>query len=227
MTTLIAFGLMAGVAESTSQTVGVGAGAFNPQTVTIDAGDTVTWRWNGPDTDYGIQSDPSAPEQFSAPAQHNVGDTYSYTFVNPGTYGYSDPVHAIRGVVVVQSANAPPPTGDVTEPKVSGFRATPSHFCRRASRNKICKGPGGTKLRFNLTESAAVGISAVRLKPRKITSFELGRGKAGANVKRFTAKRLVPGKYRIDLIATDNSGNESRVARTRLTVLDATSRGTR
>lgn len=220
---------MAAGALAADQTVGVGNGAFDPQTVTIDQGEKVTWRWNGPDTAYSVTSAANSPEAFDSdpgrtPA-HNVGDTFSHTFVSPGTYNYADKVTGIKGVVIVRDTGDTPSGGDATPPKIRSFRATPRQFCRRKSENDACDGRVRTKLKFRLNEAGSLALLAVRTDPghRKITSFSLGRGKVGNNTKSFSAKRLVPGKYRFDLVATDRADNSSRTARTRVTVIDATS----
>ena len=110
---LSAAGIAAATAFAADATVSVGNGAFEPSTVTIDQGEKVTWRWAGPDTSYSVTSDPSSPEQFdSDPGRtpnHNVGDTFTYTFARPGTYTYTDKATGIKGAVQVRDTGGARP----------------------------------------------------------------------------------------------------------------------
>src|SRR5919206_306000 len=99
--------------------VGVANFQFSPSRVDIQPGDTVTWRFAGPDTDHSVTSDPGQAESFdsdpgnSSPL-HRLGDTFSHTFTTPGTYTYFCKVHPfMTGRVVVRA----PGTADTTSPQ--------------------------------------------------------------------------------------------------------------
>ena len=82
-------------------TVGAGAtNSFSPATVTIQAGQSVTWSWvSGL---HGVVSD-SAPRAFAdSPTQ--ASGQYSATFATAGSYPYHCAVHGamMSGTVVVQ-----------------------------------------------------------------------------------------------------------------------------
>jgi plastocyanin len=91
---------------------GGGAGAkvamkniqFNPQNVTIKAGDTVTWT-NDEDVSHDV-SGAGKGTKFSSGAVGGMskGDTFKFTFKNPGTYAYVCRVHApgMHGTIKVQ-----------------------------------------------------------------------------------------------------------------------------
>jgi plastocyanin len=79
---------------------------FQPSTVTIEVGQTVTWRWATGATGHNVTPDEgNIPEGetglFSAP------HTYSYTFTAAGTYTYHCAAHgaAMSGTVVVEPAS--------------------------------------------------------------------------------------------------------------------------
>ncbi len=92
---------------------------FDPATITVNVGDTVTWviasTGAGP---HDVTADNGA---FSSPRRMMNGQTFSWTATAPGTYTYVCTVHArlnMRGTVVVQGAGgtggapaAPPRTG--------------------------------------------------------------------------------------------------------------------
>jgi plastocyanin len=98
--------LVVEVAAAATKTVQVGpdgALVFSPSAVTVNAGDTVEWKWGtgmhsttrlqGPETwDSGVVSAPN---------------TFSHTFMRPGTYPYFCSVHqalGMTGTVTVRSA---------------------------------------------------------------------------------------------------------------------------
>ena len=104
---------------------------FYPATITIDAGDSVTWRYPAGEphtvTFLGPKSSPPPPNDPSAPAPAGGttydgsvytssgfilgGKTYTLTFPKPGTYTYYCLIHGeMVGKVIVQAAGAAYPT---------------------------------------------------------------------------------------------------------------------
>lgn len=62
--------------------------AFDPPLVEVPVGTTVTWR-----LDVGYHTVVSADFRLNSPILENVGDTYSYTFTEAGTYDYICGIH--------------------------------------------------------------------------------------------------------------------------------------
>lgn len=133
-------------AGGSEQNEAVQALQFYPSTITIDAGDPVTWNYPagephtvtflGPKTSPPPPTDPSVP----APAGGSTydgstytssgfllgGQTYTLTFPKTGTYTYYCLIHGeMVGKVVVQQAGAPYPTtvGDVLTQSASASAA--------------------------------------------------------------------------------------------------------
>jgi len=77
-------------------TVSIQNFSFNPETLTIKAGTTVTWT-NNDSVIHNIKS-PS----FNSP-DLNAGETFSFTFGKPGTFNYSCGIHpTMTGTIIVQ-----------------------------------------------------------------------------------------------------------------------------
>jgi plastocyanin len=79
--------------------------AFQPGTVTIQVGDTVTWT-NNDDTAHTATStdNPALFDGEMAP-----GESFSFTFTEAGTFDYVCEIHpAMQGTVVVEAAAASP-----------------------------------------------------------------------------------------------------------------------
>lgn len=83
--------------------VAVGNDFFQPATIQVAAGTTVTWTWNAGATSHSVQSI-DAPSFTSSTIMTGGGSTYSVTFNTPGTYKYDCAVHglAMSGTVIVQ-----------------------------------------------------------------------------------------------------------------------------
>ncbi|MGW5659864.1 cupredoxin domain-containing protein [Streptomyces sp. NPDC003758] len=82
--------------------------AFSPRSLTISAGDTVTWV-NQDQAPHDVKTT-SGPESIHSPML-NKGATWSHTFTSPGTYGYVCTVHpGMIAQLVVKAAAAPTPT---------------------------------------------------------------------------------------------------------------------
>ncbi|MFI1393377.1 plastocyanin/azurin family copper-binding protein [Streptomyces sp. NPDC020681] len=76
--------------------------AFGPRTLTITAGDTVTWI-NRDSAPHDVKTT-SGPESVQSPML-NKGGTWSHTFTVPGSYGYVCTVHpGMTGQLVVKAA---------------------------------------------------------------------------------------------------------------------------
>jgi plastocyanin len=214
-TLLLVIGLLwlAAAPAATADTgVDVGGFAFAPADVTVAAGDTVTWKFNGPETNHSVTAKPGQADTFdSDPAtsspNHAIGDTFAHRFDTPGVFSYVCKVHSfMTGKVTVTGAGGEVP--DTTAPTFASLKG---------------KLKGTTlSLSFRLDEPAAVAGSLKLVKASgkhgKTSRAVKGNGKSGANVLKVSTKGLRAGRYKATLRATDTAGNRSTPATVTLTV---------
>lgn len=96
--------------------VGVGDYYFDPKEVSIEQGETVTWKFEAPTHNVSAVPDhadynsvPEGAEPFASYEGDNTfetveeGETYSHTFETPGTYEYVCVPHktSMKGTVIV------------------------------------------------------------------------------------------------------------------------------
>ncbi len=75
--------------------------SFNPQTITIAAGDTVEWT-----NDMGFAHTATADDGSFDSGEIEGGDTFSHTFDAPGTVPYHCMIHPqMKGTVVANPAD--------------------------------------------------------------------------------------------------------------------------
>lgn len=115
-----------GGAETVSRTVAVGPNGnfvFEPTTVTVTPGSTVTWKWKSDNHNIVVASQPEAASwkgTAGPPSKtYSAGHTYSHTFDVLGTYDYYCNPHrqvGMKGTVeVVESISTPTPGGGPPE----------------------------------------------------------------------------------------------------------------
>jgi len=118
-------------AASTNVTVVPGL-RFSPSTVTIHAGDSVTW--SGLGTSHNVQTD---TDPFCGPPPVS-GGTCTHTFDQPGAYDYYCRPHRSRGMVgtvnvLVQPTAGSPPTVTITSPADRSVFAAPANVTIQAN----------------------------------------------------------------------------------------------
>jgi plastocyanin len=186
--------------------------SFTPGTVTIAQGDTVNWHYAGPDTNHSVTSDAgqadswdSDPNGPPSSVTHPPGTVFPHTFNTPGTFTYFCKVHSnMHGKVVVTGpGGAPPP--DTTAPVVSHVKATGGRTCKRGAQH--CT-PKPTVVHFTLSEDATVKVAV----PGHPNASQTKSAKAGSDIALISTKRLPPGKYQVNVTATDAAGNTSAPA---------------
>jgi plastocyanin len=80
--------------------VGIDNFTFNPQVVTVKAGDTVVWT-NNDDIPHTVAS----PRNGIKSKPLDTGDAFSFTFTTPGSYDYFCSLHPhMTGRIVVEAA---------------------------------------------------------------------------------------------------------------------------
>jgi plastocyanin len=100
--------LFAGAQTAAAAAVGIDNFTFNPATVTVKAGTTVTWT-NKDDIPHGIAA---TNNTFKRSQALDTDDSFSFTFTTPGTYQYFCYIHPhMTGTIVVEAA-----TGSNTTP---------------------------------------------------------------------------------------------------------------
>ncbi|HVY59888.1 MAG TPA: cupredoxin family copper-binding protein [Xanthobacteraceae bacterium] len=88
-----------GSARAADPTVKIDNFTFEPQTVTVKAGTTVSWR-NDDDIPHTVTS---ATRAFKSKAL-DTGDTFAFTFTTPGTYEYFCSLHPhMKATIVVET----------------------------------------------------------------------------------------------------------------------------
>jgi plastocyanin len=105
-------------ARAANHAVAVLDGSFSPATLTITAGDTVAWT-NEDDSPHTVTSTTFDSGNLDA------GATFSFTFTDPGTYGYVCSYHdEMQATIVVEPPSAPAPEASGT---AGGGEAAASH----------------------------------------------------------------------------------------------------
>jgi plastocyanin len=201
--------------------VNIGGFQFNPGTVTVNQGETVTWHYMGPDTNHSVTSQPgqadswdSDPGKLPSATDHPIGTTFARQFDVPGSFTYVCKVHSsMRGTVRVNGPGGEPPPGDTTAPLVSALSAKGGRACARGAKGCHAK---ATTVRYSLSEAAAVKLVFARRggKTRTVTRA----GTAGRNSIKRSVKQLPPGTYKLAVTATDPAGNVSTPAKTTVKV---------
>ncbi|MFO7833032.1 MAG: halocyanin domain-containing protein [Halohasta sp.] len=80
-------------------TVDVGAGdgfAFDPAAVRVSVGTTIRWEWTGRGGQHNVVE---ADEVFESELYFDEGETFSYTFDEPGVYRYVCTPHQTQGML--------------------------------------------------------------------------------------------------------------------------------
>jgi plastocyanin len=198
--------LLAVPSSAADRRVSVAVFDYRPDTVTVNPGDSVTWRWTGPDTNHSVRAVRGESEQFdSDPGRpvdrinHEIGATFGHTFTNPGRFDYLCLVHPrfMRGTVMVKAVP------DRVAPRIRSLRASAS------------------RLRFRLSERARVSAQIRRvgspMSSKPVRTMKL-TGRRGRNDVRLRTRGLPPARYQITLTATDEVGNVSKPARARFSV---------
>ena len=243
--TAAALAVLAGPALSADQTVSIANNRYTPSEVTINQNEKVTWRFDGPDTNHSVTSDPpgqaesfdSDPGRNPSSADHPPGSTFSHTFTRTGSFTYYCKVHPnMRGRVnVTAPGQAPPPGGEPRPgqppagstgddpPRIGSVRVRPPSLCARRTRR--CRTVAG-RLRFRLSEDASVRARIELVRPARRAATGSARlvrslsfaAEAGSDSVRLSGRGLRAGRYRAVLVATDGAGNRSAPARTHFNV---------
>jgi secreted trypsin-like serine protease len=110
----------------------------------------------------------------------------------------------------------PLPTQRDTTPPVLSSAKLSSTKVRAARKGATIARKTGAKLSFTLSEAAAVRVSVLKGK-RIVGSPVMIAGQAGKTTKKFTgragSKKLKPGRYTLQLRATDGGGNAAKPAK--------------
>jgi plastocyanin len=105
--------LVGGTALAADQAVTIAGLAFSPASVTVSAGDTVTWTNNDQQTHTATADDAS----WNSGNIAGGGGTKSVTFTTAGTFPYHCAIHpAMTGSVTVTAAAPAPSAGATTPP---------------------------------------------------------------------------------------------------------------
>jgi plastocyanin len=111
---LVALAVLAAPVRAATHAIDVRDGSFRTPELTISLGDTVTWTNNGDDI-HNVVSEEGTPVAFDS-GNMLAGDTFSFTFTQPGIYDYTCTFHS----------SGDPPTGMVGTITVAAGTTTPS-----------------------------------------------------------------------------------------------------
>ncbi|MGH2474370.1 MAG: cupredoxin domain-containing protein [Candidatus Limnocylindrales bacterium] len=110
----LAIGLVAGPVSAADEAVTIAGFAFDPASVTVRVGDSVTW------TNQDSAAHTATASGTFASGDLANGQSFTYTFTTAGTFDYICAIHpTMAGTVVVQAAagaGSPPPTDTEVTP---------------------------------------------------------------------------------------------------------------
>jgi LPXTG-motif cell wall-anchored protein len=113
--TLVALFALVPVAWAAAQNVAVKDNMFDPKTITVNAGDTVTWKIDG-QNEHTVTADDGSFDSGDLKAGEKT--TFTFTFPKAGTFAYHCKYHGAAGMV------------GTVEVKAAGAPAAPSNLPR-------------------------------------------------------------------------------------------------
>ncbi|MDZ7727166.1 MAG: plastocyanin/azurin family copper-binding protein [Dehalococcoidia bacterium] len=121
-------GVAAGLSSASAddETITLQDISFNPSSVTINVGDTVTWSHNDEGLPHNVTSSGGGPLDSG---NFEAGGTFQFTFTEPGTFGFMCTIHpSMTGSVTVQQQAEPTntPAPDPTDTPVPDPTNTPA-----------------------------------------------------------------------------------------------------
>jgi plastocyanin len=173
--------------------VSVGDNFYEPGTVRIQPGDSVTWSFDGA-FEHTVTASRNQTMRFRSEVMSR--GSFTRAFPDRGRFTYFCEIHgpSMSGVVEVGA----PPFPDTKLPVLSRLRA-------RA-------GDDGVRLGFRLSERSRVKVTLSGPSRRSVTK-RMGKGKRSV-----AFRRLGAGSYRVTLRATDQAGNRGRAVSRRFTI---------
>lgn len=223
--------LAAPAAHATNTRVSISNFAWSNPRVEVDLGEKVIWDWIGPDLAHSVtgtsanalawDSDPGT----DAPS-HQLGDTFTLQFSQPGAYAFHCKLHAsVRGEVVVSNVPGDPNSDpgpqaplqlDVKKPTLGAM----------SLKSRQIHGRNGTTATAQINERGTLEAEYFRLRPKGGRRFNgyatwkafigVNRFALGARGKHFKAR---PGRYLVVLHTTDLAANKSKPVRKRFAIL--------
>lgn len=157
------------VRAQAAQQIAVQNFAFQPATLTVSAGTTVTWT-NQDGVEHTTTSDQGSTVSWDSGALPQ-GQSYSVTFTQPGTYTYHCAIHPfMKGTIIVQGTGSGSPSPTAAPPAT----ATPT-LGLSPSPTATIPSPPPTPTPVSRTKSAHKTITikrvgtTYRFKPAKVT----------------------------------------------------------
>jgi plastocyanin len=168
---------------------------FSPASVTIKAGDSVTWTGLG----FGFHNVQTDADRFCGPPSSTLS-TCTITFSQPGTYNYYCAPHrgsGMVGTVIVQATANTPPSVTITNPVNGAVFAAPANVTVQASASDA----DGTVANVQLFANTTL-VGADTAAPYSIV-----------------ASNLAAGSYALRAVAVDNGGLSSTSAVVNISVV--------
>jgi plastocyanin len=213
-------GSWAAVQDIQAAEVGPTDNRFVPADVTVAAGDTVRWRFEGTQAAHNVRASSANWTMDSDIAV--AGPPVSFTFATPGTYTFECELHSgtMKGTVTVGNPPPPPPPplseqpfqNEQPAPTVLEITDDSRPALSRVRASRIAR---GARVRFRLSEPGSVTVRVKRGR-RTVKSRTVRLTRAGSRT--VNLRGLRPGGYRIEVLARDLADNRSRIKRARVTV---------
>lgn len=132
-------------AGAANGSVSIASFAFSPDSVTVNAGESVTWTNNQAGVTHTVTSDTGAFDSGGM----SGGGTFQQTFPTAGTYAYHCSIHpTMQGTVTVVSSTAPAGTSTVastaTQPAATNTPVTPTASAVTATATSTVAAPTAT-----------------------------------------------------------------------------------
>jgi plastocyanin len=208
---------------------------WNPDGVSVEVGDTVTWSFAGTQAVHNVASDSDNWQLASEPGVARA--PVSHVFTTPGIYTFVCQIHptTMRGTVVVSEPGEEPPTEPPPdtgpEPWPNPTQAPDWSVRRDSERPRLTRvrarsRRNGATVRFRVSERARVTVRLVR-RGRTVRLVRHGRTvrrarhwyRAGTHRMRVRSRRWRSGRYLVVVTARDGAGNRARPRLRRLVVL--------
>ena len=182
-----AFGFPRPATAAVTTNVSIVSFTYTPVAVTINAGDTVQWTYNGA---FHSSTSDATPTPLWDSGVHSTGfPPFSFTFTSAGNFPYHCTTHVttfnMRGSVTVQSVANTPPTVTITNPPDGTVLSAPATITLAASASDS-SGGSVTNVQFL---QGATSLANVTSSPYSATVNNLGAG-----------------DHTFSAVATDNGG---------------------